>query len=110
MSRHDGERLRDILDAIGAIRQHLDRGELSDGLIYDAVRMRLVEIGEAVKDIDEATLANESQIPWQSITGMRDRLTHHYFDTSHAIIQATLQYEIPLLDAAVWRIIEGEQY
>jgi len=52
MSRHDEERLHDILDAIRAIRKHLERGDLSDGLIYDAVRMRLVEIGEAVKDID----------------------------------------------------------
>lgn len=109
MSRHDEERLRDILDAIRAIRRHLERGDLSDGLIYDAVRMRLVEIGEAVKDIDETTLATESQIPWQSIAGMRDRLTHHYFDTSHVIIQATVQDEIPLLDAAVRRIIETEQ-
>jgi hypothetical protein len=44
VSGHDVERLRDIIDAIGAIRQHLARGELSDALIYDAVRMRLVEI------------------------------------------------------------------
>lgn len=71
--------------------------------------MRLVEIGEAVKDIDETTLATERQIPWQSIAGMRDRLTHHYFDTSHAMIQVTVQDEIPLLDAAVKRIIETEQ-
>jgi uncharacterized protein with HEPN domain len=100
------ERLRDIIDAIGAIRQHLARGELSDALIYDAVRMRLVEIGEAVKDIDEATLAFEVLIPWSSIAGMRDRLTHHYFDTSVEIVQATVRDEIPLLDAAVRRLVD----
>jgi hypothetical protein len=44
MSRHDEERLHDILDAIRAIRKHLERGDLSDGLIYDAVRMRLIDI------------------------------------------------------------------
>ena len=42
MSRHDEERLHDILDAIRAIRKHLERGDLSDGLIYDAVRTRLL--------------------------------------------------------------------
>jgi len=104
VSRHDEERLQDILDAIFAIRQHLERGDLSDGLIFDAVRMRLVEIGEAVKDIDEAILTKERDIPWQSIAGMRDRLAHHYFDTSYAVIQATVQDEIPLLDAAVRRL------
>ena len=51
MSRRDAERLQDILDAITAIRSHLTRGELSDGLVFDAVRVRLIEIGEAVKAI-----------------------------------------------------------
>jgi uncharacterized protein with HEPN domain len=104
VSRHDEERLQDILDAINAIRQHLERGDLSDGLIFDAVRMRLVEIGEAVKDIDEAMLATEPEIPWQSISRMRDRLTHHYFDTSYAVIQATVHDELPFLEIAVGRI------
>ncbi len=51
MSRRDAERFADILDAIEAIRSQLQRGDLSDGLIYDAVRARLIEIGEAVKNI-----------------------------------------------------------
>jgi len=109
MSRHDEERHRDILNAIKAIKRYMERGDLSDGLVYDAVRMRLVEIGEAVKDIEESTLATEQEIPWQSIAGMRDRLTHHYFDTSHEIIRATVQDEIPLLDASVKRIIATRQ-
>ncbi len=46
-ARHDEERLADIVDAITAIRSHLTRGDLSDGLIFDAVRLRLIEIGEA---------------------------------------------------------------
>lgn len=33
-------------DAIGS---HMKRGTLSDGLVFDAVRIRLLEIGEAVK-------------------------------------------------------------
>ena len=37
-SRHDDERLADFLDAIAAIKSHLTRGDLSDGLIFDAVR------------------------------------------------------------------------
>ncbi len=37
-ARHDEERLTDILGAITAIRSHLTRGDLFDGLIFDAVR------------------------------------------------------------------------
>ncbi len=51
MSRHDAERFADILDAVEAIRAHLRRGDLTDGLVYDAVRVRLIEIGEAVKTL-----------------------------------------------------------
>ena len=49
MSYRERQRLADIQAAIDAIRSHLQRGDLSDGLIFDAVRIRLLEIGEAVK-------------------------------------------------------------
>ncbi|WP_276963970.1 hypothetical protein [Ferrimicrobium acidiphilum] len=58
-SRHDDERLTDIIDAIDAIRSHLARGDLSDGLIFDAVRVRLIEIGEAVKALDPELVASQ---------------------------------------------------
>jgi uncharacterized protein with HEPN domain len=48
LSRHDRQRLEDICAAISAIAAHLQRGDLSDGLVFDAVRVRLIEIGEAV--------------------------------------------------------------
>lgn len=109
MSRRDRERLDDILDAIAAIRSHLQRGELSDGLIYDAVRVRLIEIGEAVKSIPPAALAADPETPWQDITRMRDRLAHHYFDISHAIVQGTVDHDLPKLEQAVLRIrAEGD--
>lgn len=49
MTRRDRQRLNDILAAVEAIRAHLERGDLDDGLVFDAVRVRLIEIGEAVK-------------------------------------------------------------
>jgi len=50
MSYREQQRPADILAATEAIRSHLQRGDLSsDGLVFDAVRIRLLEIGEAVK-------------------------------------------------------------
>jgi len=49
VTRREQQRLADITVAIAAIRQHLARGGLSDGLVFDAVRVRLTETGEAVK-------------------------------------------------------------
>ena len=83
-----------------AIRAHLTRGELSDSLVFDAVRVRLIEIGEAVKALPADLLANESDLPWAQIAGMRDRLAHRYFDTSHAIVAATVEHDVPELERA----------
>ncbi len=82
----------------------MTRGDLSDGLVFDAVRVRLIEIGEAVKDIDTGLLENEPDVPWSEIAGMRDRLAHRYFDTSHAILTATVEKDVPELEAAVERL------
>ena len=100
MSRHDRQRLEDTLAAIDAIRAHLTRGELSDSLVFDAVRVRLIEIGEAVKALPADLLANEPDLPWAQIAGMRDRLAHRYFDTSHAIVAGTVTNDLPELLAA----------
>lgn len=57
MSYRERQRLADIQAAIDAIRSHLERGDLTDGLIFDAVRIRLLEIGEAVKALPDDLLA-----------------------------------------------------
>jgi uncharacterized protein with HEPN domain len=95
------QRLADIQAAIDAIRSHLQRGDLSDGLIFDAVRIRLLEIGEAVKALPKELLDTQPAIPWRQITRMRDHLAHRYFDTAHAILQATVDDDLPELEHAV---------
>jgi len=106
VSRRSQQRLADIAAAIAAIHGHLERGDLSDGLVYDAVRARLIEIGEAVKHIDPPLLDSESSVDWRGIAGMRDFLAHRYFDTEHAVVQHAVSVELPLLGAAIERIVE----
>lgn len=67
--------------------------------------MRLIEIGEAVKALPAEVLAPEPTMPWAQIAGMRDRLAHRYFDTSHAIVSATVSEDLPELAAAVLRLL-----
>ena len=86
MTRQDLQRLADVQAAIEAIGSHLERGYLSDGLVFDAVRIRLIEIGEAVKALPEQLLVREPDVPWSAVSRMRDHLAHRYFDTSHSIV------------------------
>jgi uncharacterized protein with HEPN domain len=79
----------------------MERGGLDDSLVFDAVRVRLIEIGEAVKGLSSDLLANSPDLPWAQIAGMRDRLAHRYFDTSHAIVEATVERDLPDLEAAI---------
>lgn len=92
--------------AIDAIRAHLERGDLHDGLVFDAVRVRLIEIGEAAKTLPAELLASEPALPWAQIAGMRDRLARRYFDISHAILAATVSEDLPELEIAVRRLLQ----
>lgn len=104
MTRGDQLRFADVLDAIDAIQAHLERGSLGDGLVYDAVRMRLVEIGEAVKGLGVESVQAEPSIDWSAVARMRDRLAHRYFDTDHAIVQDVVDNELDPLAAAIRRL------
>ena len=62
--------------------------------------MRLIEIGEAVKDVSPELLAQQPSIPWRQVAAMRDQLAHRYFDTSHAIVAQTVGADLAELLAA----------
>lgn len=108
MTRDEQHRLLDIAVACAAITDYVSRAtEVDDSLVFDAIRIRLVEIGEAVKDLDPDTVRSEPDIRWADIARMRDLLTHRYFDTTHAIVTATAREDIPRLAAAVERLRAG---
>jgi uncharacterized protein with HEPN domain len=55
-------------------------------VVYDAVAMNLIVIGEAVRRIDSAILAGEPEIPWARIVGQRNRLAHGYEDVAALVV------------------------
>jgi uncharacterized protein with HEPN domain len=100
VSRSDADILDDIASAITSIRSPLQHGPITVEIVLDAVAMRLLEIGEAVKGISPELTATEPDIQWSDIAGMRDFLAHHYFATNPEIIQITIDKRLaPLADA-----------
>lgn len=104
MSRSEKQRLQDIEAATAAIHAHLGRGPITDPLVSDAVRVRLIEIGEAVKWLSPKLLLHEPLIPWAQIARMRDHLAHRYFETSAGLLGITLDRDLSELAAAVQRL------
>jgi uncharacterized protein with HEPN domain len=50
-------------------------------------------------------LALEPDVPWVDVAGMRNHLAHRYFDMAHAIVQATVDHDLPPLAAAVRHLL-----
>lgn len=56
----------------------------------DAICMQLIAIGESLKNLDKITkdklLTNYPQVDWRGAKGMRDIISHHYFDIDAEIV------------------------
>ena len=50
----------------------------------DSICMQLIAIGESLKNLDKITsrdlLSKYPEIDWKKVIGMRDIISHHYFD------------------------------
>ncbi len=91
-----------VLKRVKNIQTADDFLESENGLEkLDSISMRLVAIGEAFKNIDKLSnntiLKNYPQIPWKQVKGIRDILSHHYFDIDAEIIFDVSKDEIPKL-------------
>ena len=84
--------LEDIKYSLELILQRFNAIHTSDDFLadenglekLDSISMRLIAIGEGFKNVDKLTdnslLVNYENIPWKSVKGIRDVLSHHYFD------------------------------
>lgn len=56
----------------------------------DAICMQLIALGESVKNLDKVTngqmLTQYPDIPWKNVMGMRDVISHHYFDLDAEVV------------------------
>lgn len=80
---------------------------MRDTLIQDGVIRQIEIIGEAAKRVSEKTRSENVQIPWQDISGMRNKLIHDYFGVDIEKVWLTVRKDIPLLKKQINRILES---
>jgi uncharacterized protein with HEPN domain len=108
--RDDSVYLKHIRDSIVRIQEYtkgLDKaGFLKNTLVQDAVIRQIEIIGEAGKRLSEGVRAQHSDIPWQDISGMRNKLVHDYFGVDIEKVWLTVRDDIPILKKEVTRILK----
>lgn len=110
MAHDDSIYLRHILDAISRIGEYVqgvdEKAFYRRHLVQDGVIRQLEIIGEATKRLSSALRAAYPNIPWQDMAGMRDKLIHDYFGVDLEAVWLTARDDIPVLQAAVARILD----
>ena len=101
---HDSDYLTDIVLSARLILAVEGVGQeqfFQDTRLQDSVIRRLESIGEAAGRVSPEFRAGHPQIPWGSMTGMRNRMIHGYDDIDMDIVWNTLQESVPSLLALV---------
>ena len=75
----------------------------------DAICMNLIALGETVKGLDKQTngqlLKNYPDVYWRGVMGMRDKISHHYFEIDTDVVFRTLEEDIPKMKPVVEKMI-----
>jgi len=75
----------------------------------DGICMQLINIGESLKQIDKLTegklLVKYPQIDWKKAKGIRDIITHHYFDIDAETVFIVCSERISEMKMVVDRIL-----
>ncbi len=99
------ERTANITD----YRQFLASPDAMD--LFDATVLRVQVVGEMLKQIDDKTerkllRPNYPEIPWKSVFGMRNFISHEYSMVNPEKIFYTVKQDFPQLILVLHRIID----
>lgn len=110
MSKSDREYLRHILDEVNFLIQSTENIDekkfMHDPTLQRAYTRSLEIIGEAVKNLSEEFRKKYVEVNWKAISGMRDRLIHHYFGVDYEIVWDVVKNEIPKLKGQIETVLK----
>lgn len=66
---------------------------------------QFVVLGEAVKNLSDETRPSAPEVPWASVAGLRDLITHEYFRIEMSRIIEIVERDVPPLRQAIDRLL-----
>ena len=82
---------------------------LTDQLTVDAISLRIMAGIEAINDLDPQMRDVLVGDVWRDMRAMRNRIAHAYDTIDAALVEATIQQDVPLLLARIDTLLEAEQ-
>ncbi len=108
--RDDHEKLQDILEAIERIDRYAMQGRQAfeqNELIQTWFTQTLQVIGKASRSLSAAIRDQHPELPWSKIIGMRNILTHNYFEIDLDIVWLAIAHELPSLKQSITAILRS---
>ena len=101
----DAHLIVEILDAADRIRAYIDpvgrEAFVRQGMIYDAVCLNLLRIGECARFLSEGLKIKLPSIPWPDIVNLRNRVAHSYETLKPGVLWLIASVSVPQLSQAL---------
>lgn len=102
--------VKHILECIKHINEYtnfLSKDEFcKDFKTQDAVYRRFEILGEAAKNLSEEYKSVNSQIPWQDMSDMRNKLIHEYFGVDALVVWKTVKEDLVELKKEIEKLLD----
>ncbi|WP_442856337.1 HepT-like ribonuclease domain-containing protein [Butyrivibrio sp. WCE2006] len=99
--KNDHYYLEKIKKDIAFIVTHMkdvDLQELNENeVLLDSMLFRMIQISENAKKLSAEYKSEKSGLPWDEMSGLRNRIVHDYGNVDLEIVYETLKYDIPEL-------------
>ncbi len=94
------ERIKTDISFIVSHMKDVELQELKENeILLDSMLFRMIQISENAKYLSENYKEVNSNVPWNEISGLRNRIVHDYGNVDLNIVYETLKDDIPeLLD------------
>ena len=92
------QKIRQDLEFIVLHMKDICIEELNENeVLLDSMLFRMIQLSENAKKLSDTYKYNNSNIPWNAIYGLRNRIVHDYGNVDLNVVFETLKNDIPEL-------------